>query len=520
MTDRFQRVEPTPFDAREPSSDTTENTPTAGHDAAAPGERSPLLIPGLAGLAVLALVVVFLLPELVKTEPDPSASVPTQTRKPETRQPEAAGGSSRASTQDSAPASSPFADAVEARARAEAQDLLAELLDVQKNLEERGAVDWAPELFASIAAEALTGDEQYRERNFEAAIETYGSALDQALALEQSIPGRVDALLEETRAAIETLEPDAATQALALAGRMDPLHADLDSLEQRVEGLPTVIEQVERGQTAEASADLATAVSAWQDAADLDGDHQFVAAELKRVQAELLEERFNAAMSEGYAALDDDRFDRATARFEAAGTLKSGSAEAATALQEVSVARTAARLRSLQSQGEELVAGEDWEEAAKVFEEALKVDPSLRFAREGLSLARPRSQLDAALTTILDKPERLVDAAILREAQNTLDEAADIADPGARLSRQLREARETLRIASTPIPVTIQSDGETSIIVYKVARLGAVETQELQLRPGTYTAVGTRRGFRDKRVEFTVTPAGLAPVYIACSETI
>jgi hypothetical protein len=46
------------------------------------------------------------------------------------------------------------------------------------------------------------------------------------------------------------------------------------------------------------------------------------------------------------------------------------------------------------------------------------------------------------------------------------------------------------------------------------------ETKELSLRPGQYTAVGSRRGFRDVRVVFEVSPDQTAPVYIACSEAI
>ena len=48
-------------------------------------------------------------------------------------------------------------------------------------------------------------------------------------------------------------------------------------------------------------------------------------------------------------------------------------------------------------------------------------------------------------------------------------------------------------------------------MVYKVARLGRFDQRELTLRPGTYTAVGTRRGFRDVRHEFKVGHEGAPP---------
>ena len=54
-----------------------------------------------------------------------------------------------------------------------------------------------------------------------------------------------------------------------------------------------------------------------------------------------------------------------------------------------------------------------------------------------------------------------------------------------------------------------------------MARLGLFNQHQLELRPGTYTAVGSRLGYRDVRVEFTVKPGSPTPaVTIACTETI
>jgi hypothetical protein len=62
---------------------------------------------------------------------------------------------------------------------------------------------------------------------------------------------------------------------------------------------------------------------------------------------------------------------------------------------------------------------------------------------------------------------------------------------------------------------------ETEVIVYKVKRLGRFQQQELVLRPGTYTAVGTRNGYRDVRQTFTIKHDGAPPaVTIACTEPI
>ncbi|MFT4768258.1 MAG: hypothetical protein ACI8RN_001392 [Glaciecola sp.] len=66
----------------------------------------------------------------------------------------------------------------------------------------------------------------------------------------------------------------------------------------------------------------------------------------------------------------------------------------------------------------------------------------------------------------------------------------------------------------------MSSDGLTEVTVYKVRRLGLFDTQQLNLRPGQYTAVGSRRGYRDTRIVFTVSPTQTAAVYVACTEAI
>ncbi len=55
----------------------------------------------------------------------------------------------------------------------------------------------------------------------------------------------------------------------------------------------------------------------------------------------------------------------------------------------------------------------------------------------------------------------------------------------------------------------------------EVARLGSFAQHELTLRPGTYTAVGSRNGYRDVRHSFTVRhDSQPAPLTIACTEPI
>jgi hypothetical protein len=69
--------------------------------------------------------------------------------------------------------------------------------------------------------------------------------------------------------------------------------------------------------------------------------------------------------------------------------------------------------------------------------------------------------------------------------------------------------------------VTLVSDNATEVTVYRVGELGTFAARELELKPGRYTAVGSRRGFRDVRETFTVLPGREnGPVTVVCVESI
>ena len=106
-------------------------------------------------------------------------------------------------------------------------------------------------------------------------------------------------------------------------------------------------------------------------------------------------------------------------------------------------------------------------------------------------------------------------------AGQLLQRAEQISPRGALLARQIDELHTLLAQANTLVRVTLHSDAQTEVTVYKVARLGRFQQRELTLRPGTYTAVGSRIGYRDVRRQFSVGHDGPpAAVTIICTEGI
>jgi len=471
------------------------------------------------------MLVVFLLPDLLQStgagQPPAASAEPTQSSR--------TAGDSTADKSSSAPGAqapaggdaSPWSDAQQARARREAQDVLQPLLDLQFALQERGVEQWEGAEFARVTALATQGDALYKNRQYAEALAHYKEGLAALQALEKSQPQVLQKMLEQAQQAIDKDDTTAAGSALAIAALIAPDSADIAKLQQRLAALPEVLTLLEQAGTAEATGDLAQAQTLLQKAVALDPQHARAQEGLKRVSASLSNRGFNAAMSEGYAALKAGQYDSARKAFSNAAKLQPGSAEAASALKEVAAVQTAQRLTALERQGAKEEQQEQWQKALATYEQARKIDGGVLFASEGLRRTQARAQLDKKLRTALDDPLRLSEPAIAAATRTLLAEAKLVSPRGAALAGQIKRLDDILRQAETKIDVTLRSDNATDVAVYKVAKLGRFQEKALALRPGKYTAVGTRDGYRDVRQNFTVThDAAPAPVSVICNERI
>jgi hypothetical protein len=164
---------------------------------------------------------------------------------------------------------------------------------------------------------------------------------------------------------------------------------------------------------------------------------------------------------------------------------------------------------------------EDWRAALAEYEAALAVDPHVTFALEGRERAAGRATLAEGLDFHARNVHRLSTEGVAREAEALLDRARGVEAPGPRLRAQVSALEKALAGARTPVTVVIESDGLTEVAVSRVGRLGTLKRRALDLRPGEYTATGTRRGYRDVRRTFTVSPGATGPsVVVRCGEAL
>jgi hypothetical protein len=125
------------------------------------------------------------------------------------------------------------------------------------------------------------------------------------------------------------------------------------------------------------------------------------------------------------------------------------------------------------------------------------------------------------LDDYIKDPDRLALPSVMQEATMFVLEITRMDDIGPRLAGQRDELSRLLKRAATPITVELVSDDKTSVSIYKVGVLGSFVNRRIELRPGTYVAVGARPGYRDVRLEFRVAPEiEMEPVIVRCEEPI
>jgi tetratricopeptide (TPR) repeat protein len=226
-------------------------------------------------------------------------------------------------------------------------------------------------------------------------------------------------------------------------------------------------------------------------------------------------------LSAGFGLLSSEDFDGAKREFEAALAMRPGSREATDGLTQAKEGAKLNQIALAEARALAFERRELWDQAIDLYRTVLESDGTLLFAQTGIKRAQERAGLDAKLTNLIDNPTLLFGDAVLADARALLQTAGATAEKGPRLTSQIERLGELVELASKPIPVRIESDQLTSVTLYRVGALGAFTAKDIELRPGTYTVIGSRNGYRDVRQTFTVRPGrNLPPINIVCVEPI
>jgi tetratricopeptide (TPR) repeat protein len=408
-----------------------------------------------------------------------------------------------------------------ARQREEAREALAEIARKQEALSARSVTEWAAEEYAATQLSVAAGEALLNEREYARAAAALQEALGRLVALESRAAALLQESLQAGALALSTGDAAEATSRYSLALKLDPENAEAQRGLARAERIDEVFALLRAGEGKEADGELEGAREDYGRAAALDPELERARVDLARIEDRIADLRHREAMSQALAALGRKDFETARRAFGEARRWRPESDGAAEGLAAATQELRLASIARLRERATRLESEERWSEATEQYEAVLALDPALAFAHEGKARASRRAELAAELDGTLNDPERLTSPEVHERAVLVLAQAATVPDPGPRLQQQIAVVGRLVEMAGKPIRIELESDLQTEVVLYRVGRLGSFDRRQLELRPGTYTVVGTRDGYRDVRKRFTVRPGEHpAPVVVRCEERI
>lgn len=362
----------------------------------------------------------------------------------------------------------------------------------------RGAERWGGTDFSAARARAAESVGAHDAGSLPLAQERLAQAEELAARVAAAAPAALESQLALGEGALESGQGAEALQAFSLALQIDPEN------ERARSGAARAHEQLNAASRAAAPAASAAAAA------------PPAATPAARAPGPTLEDRYAKAAGEGYAALGAGRLEQARAAFERARSLRPQGPEAAEGLRRVNAALRARGFGSQRSRAADLEADERWDEALALYDGVLQVDPAQSFAQEGRTRARERMELGDALQAIIERPDRLAIPDARTQAAQLLQQAQQVSSPGPVLRLQLARVMALLPEFERPVHLALLSDNLTDVSVPGLGDFGSFLRHDIELRPGRYTVIGTREGYREVRREITVSPGQSQTVNVTC----
>jgi len=387
-----------------------------------------------------------------------------------------------------------------------AEKALEAFLKLKEVIKEKGVAEWGGKEYEEMTSLSREADEGFMDQKFLDAAEKYSQASRKAAELADTTQAVFQRLLEEGRKALEEGDSNIAQKKFRMALMIEPLSDPAQRNLERAEKLDVVNRLIESGKTHEKNDRFAFAHTDYREALKLDPESKEAQKALNRMKERIVGQQFQKLISDGLTAYHDGRYQSARAQLLRAKSFRPDSREVQNALLQVDEAIRLAEIEKLRHKALTAEQTEDWAKALRGYLAVLKIDPNISFAVQGKERALEHIRIAKRIQFFLQKPDVVESNSQLQNAILVIEEAQSLQPMGPQLSQRLDKLKALVDAARTPVKVMIESDNLTEVAVYKVGKLGRFITRELSLRPGSYTVVGSRDGYKDVRRKIIVKP--------------
>ncbi len=388
-------------------------------------------------------------------------------------------------------------------------------------IETRAAAVWGGGEFAATKQAAEAASLRAADGDVAAAIPDYRAIGKRLAAVEARAPAALAEQLKLGAAALSAGEPARARSAFELAKRIDPQNAVAAAGLARARALEVAMPLVAQAANAAAAGRSSEAIELYEKALAADSANREARDGLADARSAAGASEYARVLANGFSALRAGDLASARNDFARARSMQPGASAPGEGLEQVASAEQSRAGDAARERAAALEASERWADALAIYEEVLAGDPSLQFAQAGRERTAPRAELARRLQLIIDRPDRLATVAVREEAQQLLESARAVTPAGPVIRSQMARIELLLPAYDQVVRVALESDNSTAVSIQRVGALGAFLHREIELKPGRYTVIGTREGFRDIRREITIAPgAAVQSISVSCVEPI
>jgi len=402
-----------------------------------------------------------------------------------------------------------------------AEQVRDQVQSLEGKLRDNGAAARSIPSFVAGGEALQQGLAAFDRRDFNVAREDFESALHALQATQQGLPDLHRRALADGDAALAQCLPAQALSEYRYALALVPTDAAAKLGIERAQVCEQVFAHVSAGAKAEQGGDTAAAQREYQAALQLDPKSSAAHDALTKLNGQADDSQFSRQLAAALEGLRSKRYSAAATALAAAERLHPDNADVQRLDLQLSEVRATERLQALKAEAAQDERNEQWSEALEAYRAMLAVDGTLALGVEGAKRSQDRMQLDAELAGYIDRPERLSSAEVREAADAALSRARILTDRGPRIETQISRVGVLLGQYESMVQVSLRSDGITDVTIYRVGALGRFAQRSVSLRPGKYTIVGSRLGYRDVRRAVEVVPGEKDVVLeIRCEEQI
>lgn len=375
---------------------------------------------------------------------------------------------------------------------------------------------WSEETYKKAIALEKQALQDKKDQKFELAEGKFQKAIE---LIEQSFNNKQkikSSLLQKTEQLLAKNETEQAKQTLEKARVIDPQNKKIDELMQRITQRPQILELEEQAGRYEQDDNKQDALELYKKILVLDKQYTKVQKKIAELTRQIKDDQFKKIIGQLIVSLDENNIKKAQLLFSQAQSIYPEDPVLTELQQRLNQQKKSATIIKNLKQAEYYQNNEQWNKALKAYKTVLKADPNSSNALLNIERVKKYIKINQSLDKIIQYPDRLQEDKVLDNSRSILAFVKDqlkqknsLLYPLSRtpvLNEKLIKTENIIRSASKIINVQLISDNKTDVIIYKVGKFGKFENREIKLRPGLYTIVGSRDGFKDYRKKIRISP--------------